>query len=155
MSFRGDGEWLSRKHGATRRREWRKVHLAMDTATGDIRAVEFTSSRQGDSPILPELLSQIPSDEDIETVTAPSRQHPADAPAGQWMVPMTRAAAMRRSLSMERTRSYRSVAMDAPGNPTAPPRYRETRYSGRRGVWGDRSGRSGRATTPEVVSKHR
>lgn len=42
----------------------------MDTTTGDIRAVEFTSSRQGDSPILPELLSQVPVTEDIETVTA-------------------------------------------------------------------------------------
>ena len=56
----------------------------MDTATGDIRAVEFTSSRQGDSPFvgetiprivscpssLPELLSQIPAGEEIETVTA-------------------------------------------------------------------------------------
>lgn len=70
IRFRGDGEWLVRKHGATRRREWRKVHLAMDTATGDIRAVEFTSSRQGDSPILPELLSQISATETIETVTA-------------------------------------------------------------------------------------
>lgn len=70
IRFRGDGEWLSRKHGATRRREWRKVHIAMDTATGDIRAVEFTSSRQGDSLILPELLSQIPAGEDIETVAA-------------------------------------------------------------------------------------
>ncbi len=70
IRFRGDGEWLARKHGATRRREWRKVHLAMDTATGDIRAVEFTSSRQGDSPLLPELLSQIPDTEEIETVTA-------------------------------------------------------------------------------------
>ncbi|PZX16349.1 DDE family transposase [Palleronia aestuarii] len=70
IRFRGDGEWLARKHGATRRREWRKVHLTMDTATGDIRAVEFTTSRQGDSPILPELLSQIPADEGIETVTA-------------------------------------------------------------------------------------
>lgn len=42
----------------------------MDAGTGDIRAVEFTSSRQGDSPLLPELLSQIPNDETIETVTA-------------------------------------------------------------------------------------
>lgn len=70
IRFRGDGEWLARKHGVTRRREWRKVHLAMDTATGDIRGVEFTSSRQGDSPILPELLSQIPANETVETVTA-------------------------------------------------------------------------------------
>lgn len=37
---------------------------------GDVRAVEFTSSRQGDSPLLPELLAQIPPDELIETVTA-------------------------------------------------------------------------------------
>lgn len=38
----GDGEWQTRKHGPQGRRQWRKVHLAMDTATSDIRAVEFT-----------------------------------------------------------------------------------------------------------------
>src|SRR5690606_4766865 len=70
IRFRGDGEWLARKHGATRRREWRKVHMAMDTGTGDIRAVEFTSSHEGDSALLPDLLAQIPEDEGIETVTA-------------------------------------------------------------------------------------
>lgn len=48
----------------------RKVQLAMDTATGDIRAVESNGSRYGDSPILPELLSQIPTGEEIKTVTA-------------------------------------------------------------------------------------
>jgi len=63
-------KWLARKHGPTRRRQWRKVHIAMDTETGDIRAVEFTSSRQGDSPLLPELLAQIPEEEEIATVTA-------------------------------------------------------------------------------------
>lgn len=62
-------EWLARKHGTHRRRQYRKVHLAMDTATGDIRAVEFTSSREGDSPVLPELLDQIPDGEEIGTVT--------------------------------------------------------------------------------------
>ena len=41
----------------------------MDTATGDIRAVEFTPSREGDSPVLPDLLDQIPEDEQIGTVT--------------------------------------------------------------------------------------
>lgn len=46
------------------------MHLAKDTATTDIRAVEFTPSRDGDSPILPELLGQIPEDERIGTVTA-------------------------------------------------------------------------------------
>jgi hypothetical protein len=69
IKFLGDGEWLARKHGTHRRRQYRKVHLAMDTATGDIRAVEFTSSREGDSPVLPGLLDQIPPDEQIGTVT--------------------------------------------------------------------------------------
>ena len=62
-------DWLARKHGTHRRRQYRKVHLAMDTATGDIRAVEFTSSREGDSPVLRDLLDQIPPDEQIGTVT--------------------------------------------------------------------------------------
>ena len=69
VKFRGDGEWLAGKHGPSRRRQWRKVHIAMDTETGDIRAVELTSSRQGDSPLLPDLLEQIPEDEEIATVT--------------------------------------------------------------------------------------
>ncbi|MEP5771674.1 IS5 family transposase [Nisaea sp.] len=70
IKFLGDGEWQTRKHGVQGRRQWRKVHLAMDTATSDIRAVEFTPSSDGDSPILPELLGQIPEDEQIGTVTA-------------------------------------------------------------------------------------
>ncbi|SDY68628.1 IS5 family transposase, partial [Citreimonas salinaria] len=53
IKFLGDGEWQTRKHGPQSRRQWRKVHLAMDTATSDIRAVEFTPSSDGDSPILP------------------------------------------------------------------------------------------------------
>ena len=47
----------------------------MDTATSDIRAVEFAPSSDGDSPVLPvlpELLDQIPEGEEIGTVTAPS-----------------------------------------------------------------------------------
>jgi hypothetical protein len=70
IKFRGDGEWQARKHGPSRRRQWRKVHIAMDAGTGDVRAVEFTSSRQGDSPLLPELLAQIPPEEAIGMVTA-------------------------------------------------------------------------------------
>lgn len=69
IKFLGDGEWLARKHGTQRRRQYRKVHLAMDTGTGDIRAVEFTSSDKGDSPILPNLLGQVPPEEQIGTVT--------------------------------------------------------------------------------------
>lgn len=68
--FLGDGEWQARKHGVEGRLQWHKMHLAINTATSDIRAVEFTSSREGDSPVLPVLLGQITADEDIGTVTA-------------------------------------------------------------------------------------
>ena len=70
IKFLGDREWQARKHGSQGRRQWRLVHLAMDTATSDIRAVEFTPSREGDSPVLPDLLGQVPADEPIGTVTA-------------------------------------------------------------------------------------
>ena len=42
----------------------------MDTATSDIPAVEFTTSSDGDSPVLPELIDQIPRDEEIGRVIA-------------------------------------------------------------------------------------
>ena len=64
IKFPGDGEWQARKHGVQGRRQWRKVHLAMDTATSDIRAVKFTPGREGDSPVLPGLLGQIPEGEE-------------------------------------------------------------------------------------------
>ncbi len=62
-------EWLAQKHGTHRRRQYRKVHLAMDAGSGDIRAVEFTPGNEGDSPVLPDLLAQIPEEEQIGTVT--------------------------------------------------------------------------------------
>ena len=36
----------------------------------EIRAVEFTTNDVGDAPILPELLNQIPPDQEIACVTA-------------------------------------------------------------------------------------
>lgn len=29
----GEGEWKTKKHGAERRRQWRKVHLGIDADT--------------------------------------------------------------------------------------------------------------------------
>lgn len=70
IKFLSGGEWQARKLDVQGSRQWRKVNLAMDTATSDIRAVEFTPSRDGDRPVLPDLLDQIPEDEDIGTMTA-------------------------------------------------------------------------------------
>ena len=66
----GEGEWNARKHGGPKRRLWRKVHIGIDEETLEIRAVEVTTSSIGDAPMLPDLLNQIPPDEDISSVTA-------------------------------------------------------------------------------------
>ena len=70
IKVRGEGEWHARKHGGAKRRVWRKVHLAIDEATMEVRAVEITGSGVGDAPMLPGLLSQVPADEPIASVTA-------------------------------------------------------------------------------------
>ena len=66
----GEGEWHSRKHGGSKRRLWRKIHLGVDEQTLEIRAIEITRSQIGDAPMLPELLDQIPPDVEIGSVTA-------------------------------------------------------------------------------------
>ena len=65
-----EGEWNARKHGGAKRRVWRKIHIGIDEQTLEIRAAEFTTSDVGDAPMLPELLDQIPPDQEIATVTA-------------------------------------------------------------------------------------
>src|ERR1700749_914042 len=37
----GAGEWLVEKHGASRRRSWRKLHIGVDADTGRIVAAEL------------------------------------------------------------------------------------------------------------------
>ncbi|WP_390910353.1 IS5 family transposase [Pseudosulfitobacter sp. SM2401] len=65
----GEGEWNAHKHGGPKRRLWRKIHIGIDEETLEIRAVEVTSSGIGDAPMLPDLLDQIPPDEEIGSVT--------------------------------------------------------------------------------------
>ncbi len=48
----GEGEWSCRKHGASRPRQWCKVHLGIDAETLEVRAIEVTGSRVGDGPML-------------------------------------------------------------------------------------------------------
>ena len=68
IKMTGEGEWKTRKHGASYRRQWRKVHLGIDAETLEIRAIEVTTNAIGDAPVLPSLLAQIPVHERIATV---------------------------------------------------------------------------------------
>ena len=58
------------ERGPGKRRIWRKIHLGVDEQTLEVRAVEVTGSHIGDAPVLPDLLGQIPADEQIGSVTA-------------------------------------------------------------------------------------
>ena len=60
----------TRKHGGSKRRVWRKIHIGIDEQTLEICAAEFTTSDVGDAPMLPELLNQIPHEQEIASVTA-------------------------------------------------------------------------------------
>lgn len=70
ITAEGEGEWNARKHGGSKRRLWRKIHIGIDEQTLEIRAIEATSSSIGDAPVLPDLINQIPPDEEIGSVTA-------------------------------------------------------------------------------------
>jgi hypothetical protein len=70
IKFVGEGEWKRKKHGAEYRRQWRKVHLAIDAKTLEIRAIEVTDNSVGDASMLPELLAQIAEGQEIGSVCA-------------------------------------------------------------------------------------
>ena len=55
----GAGEWLVEKHGASRRRSWRKLHIGVDADTGRIVAAALTTNNVDDGSQVGPLLDQI------------------------------------------------------------------------------------------------
>ena len=55
----GEGEWKTRQHGVSKRRTWRKLHLAVDEASGEILSAVVTDNSCYDSEVLGELLDEI------------------------------------------------------------------------------------------------
>lgn len=54
----GEGEWKVRQHRADRRRVWRKLHLAADSATHEIICADLSLSGTTDAQALPGLVNQ-------------------------------------------------------------------------------------------------
>ncbi len=52
----GEGEWKTKKHGAEKRRTWRKLHLAVDTDNHHIVSAVVSLVSIGDAEVLPTLL---------------------------------------------------------------------------------------------------
>lgn len=55
----GEGEWKVKKHGADKRRTWRKLHLAVDQATNELHAVELTTNAVSDADMVKPLVAHI------------------------------------------------------------------------------------------------
>jgi hypothetical protein len=55
----GEGEWKVRKHGYSRRRTWRKLHLAIDADSHEIQAVMVTEAKVDDAEMVDHLLKPI------------------------------------------------------------------------------------------------
>ncbi|MBS0857198.1 IS5 family transposase [Tatumella sp. JGM16] len=54
----GEGEWKVRKHGQSRRRIWRKLHLAVDARTHEIICADLSLNNVTDSEAFPGLIRQ-------------------------------------------------------------------------------------------------
>jgi IS5 family transposase len=64
----GEGEWKVRQHGWSRRRTWRKLHLGVDEATGEILAAVASEAGVSDDEALPDILAQVKGE--IDQVSA-------------------------------------------------------------------------------------
>jgi hypothetical protein len=59
LKIYGEGEWKVRKHGYSKRRTWRKLHLGADPENGEIQAVLLTENSVTDDAAVKGLLEQI------------------------------------------------------------------------------------------------
>ena len=73
----GEGEWKVRKHGPSKRRTWRKLHLAVDPETQEIVAEVLTTNAGHDADQAEALLEEVSGK--INSVTA-------DGAYDQWKV---------------------------------------------------------------------
>ncbi len=59
LKIYGEGEWKVRKHGYSKRRTWRKLHLGVDSKTGFIHCHTLTLNDVDDGSQLEDLLDQV------------------------------------------------------------------------------------------------
>lgn len=59
MKIYGEGEWKVRKHGYSKRRTWRKLHLGADPDSGEIQTVLLTANSISDDAVVKDMLEQI------------------------------------------------------------------------------------------------
>lgn len=55
----GESEWKVKKHGADKRRTWRKLHLVVDETTNAIHAIDLTTNAVSDAEMVKPLVNSI------------------------------------------------------------------------------------------------
>jgi hypothetical protein len=104
----GEGEWKARKHGKSKRRTWRKLHLAVNPETQEIEAEVLTENSGHDADQVEGLLDQ------IETTV---ESFHGDGAYDQWKVYETLEKQTIRSVIPPR----RNAKIKQHGNTDAPP----------------------------------
>ena len=59
LKLRGAGEWLFEKHGTSKRRSWRKLHIGIDANSDQIVAFDLTDKEVDDASHVEPLLEQL------------------------------------------------------------------------------------------------
>ena len=72
----GEGEWKTRQHGISKRRTWRKLHLGVDEATGEILVAVMSLNNCHDGEVLADVLDGIEGEiEQVSTDGAYDHRH--------------------------------------------------------------------------------
>jgi hypothetical protein len=59
LKIYGEGEWKVRKHGYSKRRTWRKLHVGANPDNGEIQVAVLTGNSTSDDAVVKEMLAQI------------------------------------------------------------------------------------------------
>jgi len=142
----GEGEWQVKKHGASKRRTWRKLHLGVDEATGEIVAAVTTEAQVADGTAFPDVLAQL---------EGPIRQCSCDGAYDWWQI--WEAIAARGAIATIRPRVGAVIRQH--GNCAAPPLPRDQvlraiRQGGLR-RWKEQSGYSRRSLAETAMMRQK
>lgn len=55
----GEGEWKVRTHGISKRRTWRKLHLCVDSETGEVIVAGASENSVSDCEMFPEMIKAV------------------------------------------------------------------------------------------------
>ena len=59
LKIYGEGEWKVRKHGYSKRRTWRKLHVGANPDNGEIQVAVLTGNSTSDDAVVKQMLTQI------------------------------------------------------------------------------------------------